>query len=258
MYQKELERTGEAAEKKILLSRRPLAYLVSAMQAGGYVGFGVLLAFTAGGILTAGGVPGVKIVMGACFGVALSLILMAGAELFTGNTFIMTIGLLQRRVRPGRAVLLCAMCWIGNLAGSLLIAYLYRLTGLGTGPVAQLLADTAAAKMAVPAGPLFVRAVLCNILVCLAVWCGIKMKSEAGKLIMVFWCLLAFFTTGFEHSIANMSLIAVALLHPAGAAVSLGGYCYNLAIVTLGNIVGGVVFMALPYYVVAGRGRGSR
>ena len=91
-------------------------------------------------------------------------------------------------------------------------------------------------------------------LVCLAVWCGFRCKSESAKLIMVFWCLLAFITTGFEHSIANMTLLTVSLLSPAAdAAVSLGGEVYNLVFVTVGNMIGGIVFVALPYLGIAAK-----
>ena len=68
---------------------------------------------------------------------------------------------------------------------------------------------------------------------------------------MIFWCLFAFITTGFEHSIANMTLMTVALLNPAEQAVSIGGYFYNLLFVTIGNIIGGAVFVALPYYAAS-------
>jgi len=98
---------------------------------------------------------------------------------------------------------------------------------------------------------LHMRGVLCNILVCLAVWCGTKLKSESAKLIMIFWCLFAFITSGFEHSIANMTLLTVSLLAPFEKAVSLSGYFYNLSIVTLGNMVGGIVFVAVPYYLAS-------
>ena len=88
-------------------------------------------------------------------------------------------------------------------------------------------------------------------LVCLAVWCGFKCKSESGKLIMIFWCLFAFITTGFEHSIANMTLLTISLLAPMEAAVTIGGYAYNLIVVTLGNMVGGILFVAIPYYLIS-------
>jgi nitrite transporter NirC len=89
-------------------------------------------------------------------------------------------------------------------------------------------------------------------LVCTAVWCAFRCKSEVAKLIVIFWCLLAFITTGFEHSIANMTLLTVSLLAPAtGAAVSLSGWIYNVALATLGNIIGGACFMAFPYLLIS-------
>lgn len=99
--------------------------------------------------------------------------------------------------------------------------------------------------------PLLSRGILCNILVCVAVWCGFKCKSEAGKLIMIFWCLFVFITAGFEHSIANMTLLTVGLLEPSTYAVTLGGFAYNLLVVTLGNMIGGILFVAVPYCIIA-------
>ena len=88
-------------------------------------------------------------------------------------------------------------------------------------------------------------------LVCLAVWCGTKMKSESGKLIMIFWCIYVFMICGFEHSVANMTVMAVGLLDPNGVAgISVGGYVHNLLWVTLGNMLGGIFFVAWPYYMI--------
>ncbi len=252
MFQEEIEKVGTAAKEKVQFFRKnSIAYFIAAMLAGIFVGFGVLLAYTAGGMLTEAGVPGVKLIMGACFGVALSLVMMAGSELFTGNNLVMTIGMLQKKITVRNGISIWIICWLGNLAGSILLAVLYNFTGLGTGAAAELMAGTSALKMSVEAGPLFVRAILCNILVCIASWCGTKMKSESGKLIIIFWCLITFFTAGFEHSVANMMLLTIGLLNPAGAAVSLSGYAYNLGVVTLGNMVGGILFVAVPYYLIA-------
>ena len=96
--------------------------------------------------------------------------------------------------------------------------------------------------------PLFFKAVLCNILVCLAVWCGIKMKSESGKLIMIFWCIFVFMVCGFEHSIANMSSIGISLFT---GKVGIGAYLYNVVVVTLGNMVGGILGVAFPYHLIS-------
>jgi nitrite transporter NirC len=122
--------------------------------------------------------------------------------------------------------------------------------------VGEFIAATAATKMSVPFFPLLLRGVLCNVLVCLAVWCNFRCKSESGKLIMIFWCLFAFITSSFEHSIANMTLLTVALFAPFEAAVSVGGYFYNILVVTLGNMLGGILFIALPYYVISKKKEG--
>ena len=86
---------------------------------------------------------------------------------------------------------------------------------------------------------------------CLAVWCGYRCKSESGKLIMIFWCLFAFITCGFEHSVANMTLLTVGMISPFESAVSLTGYLYNISVVSLGNMVGGILFLAVPYFIIA-------
>lgn len=103
--------------------------------------------------------------------------------------------------------------------------------------------------MSVPFLPLLLRGALCNMLVCLTVWCATKMKSEAGKLIMIFWALSLFFTVGFEHSIANMTLLTLDALAPH-TAMTAGAYMYNLLTVTLGNMLGGVFLVALPYGLI--------
>lgn len=165
----------------------------------------------------------------------------------------MTIGLWRKSITFPDALKLWGLCWLGNLVGSVLLAVLFYYSGLATGDIGEFIATTSAAKMNLPASELLLRAVLCNLLVCLAVWCGIKMKTESGKLIMIFWCLFAFITTGFEHSIANMTLLAVGVLNPMGHAVTLGGYFYNLFFVTLGNMLGGIFLVGIPYAIIAGK-----
>ena len=247
MFKEEFEAASNGAVAKYaLLKKNPGGYFVLSMLAGMYIGFGVLLAFTAGGLLS--GAPATKLVMGAAFGVALSLVVMAGGELFTGNNMVMAAGVLKKKVTVANAIQLWIICWLGNAAGGILLAWLYHLTGLGDGAVGAFMASGALAKMSAAPAALLTRGILCNMLVCLAVWCGFRCKSESAKLIMIFWCLLAFFTTGFEHSVANMTLLTVTLLRPAGEAVTVGGWFYNLALVTAGNMIGGICLVALPYY----------
>lgn len=250
MFGEEYAAMGAASRAKVaLLNRNPSGYFLASMLAGAYVGFGILLIFTAGGSL--GGAPWAKIVMGVSFGIALSLVVMAGAELFTGNNMVLTAGLCQKTVTFADTVKLWIVCFIGNWLGSVILAVLFWASGLAVGGAADLAANASAAKMAVPFVPLFLRGMLCNTLVCLAVWCSFRCKSDSGKLIMIFWCLYCFITCGFEHSIANMTLLTVGVLAPGAAAVSLTGYFYNIIVVTLGNMAGAILFLALPYYVIS-------
>ncbi len=252
MFGEEFAAMAAAAKAKAaLLENNGLGYFLASMLAGAYVGFGILLIFTAGGTL--GGAPWAKIVMGVSFGIALSLVVIAGAELFTGNNMVMTAGLARKTVTPGQTVSLWIVCLVGNWVGSALLAFLFWGSGLASGPTAEFAAQTSAAKMAVPLVPLFIRAMLCNTLVCLAVWSGFRCKSETAKLVMIFWCLYCFITCGFEHSVANMTLLTVGVLAPGSAAVSLGGYFYNILVVTLGNMAGAILFLALPYAVISKR-----
>ena len=246
MFKEEYELVAGAAKNKILfLKKNPWGYLLLSVLAGMYIGFGTLLIFTGGGLLA--GAPYTRIVMGLSFGIALSLVVLAGAELFTGNNFIMAAGLFTKKVSLADVVKLWLVCYIGNWLGGLLLAALYSLTQLQTPEIAEFISKSAVAKASIPFMALFARAILCNMLVCLAVWSGFKLKSESGKLIMIFWCLFAFITSGFEHSIANMTLLSVVIMQPGQLALSVWGYFYNIVVVTLGNMVGGIVFLALPY-----------
>ncbi|MBS5950044.1 MAG: formate/nitrite transporter family protein [Clostridium sp.] len=252
MFNEELNKVSLAAKSKFqLLKENKIGYFISSMLAGIYVGLGIMLIFTIGGLLTSASSPATKIVMGLSFGVALSLVVFAGSELFTGNNFVMAVGSLNKSVTWGEAGKVWIVSFIGNLVGSILAATLFYMAGLATGPVGEFIAKTSEAKMSMPATELFFRGILCNMLVCLAVWCTFRCKEESSKLIMIFWCLFVFITAGFEHSVANMTLLTIGLLSPLGHAVSVSGYAYNILIVSLGNMVGGILFIAVPYFIIS-------
>lgn len=256
MFHEEITAVANAAatKRKFLKENLP-GYILASMLAGIFVGFGVLLIFSIGGMLE--GAQHTKIVMGVSFGIALSLVIIAGAELFTGNNFVMTVGLLRKTVTMGDMLYLWLICFIGNWIGSILLAFIFYAGGFAEGPVGEFIASASATKMAVPFIPLLLRGVLCNTLVCLAIWSSFRCKTDCGKLIMVFWCLFAFITTGFEHSIANMALLTISMFSPMDAAISWSGYFYNIFTVTLGNILGGVVMLAVPYFIISNKKEGS-
>lgn len=252
MFYEEFQNVCNAAKLKVSLFKNNfLGYLTSSVLAGIYVGIGIMLIFTAGGLLNVANSPATKIVMGISFGIALSLVVMAGAELFTGNNFVMGAASFSKQVKWIDTTKIWLFSFIGNLIGSILIGVMFYMTGLAKGAVGDFIVATSASKMSIGFWELFFRAIFCNMLVCLAIWCSFRCKSETAKLIMIFWCLFAFITIGFEHSVANMTLLTIGLLIGGNPDVSIGGYIYNIGVATLGNMVGGILFIALPYYLIS-------
>jgi nitrite transporter len=247
MFAKTLDHFAQVAADKAAFARdKPSAFLVSSMMAGAYVGIGIILIFTLGQQID----PSLRsLVMGACFGIALTLVVFAGSDLFTGHTLFMTIGVARGSVDFAALVRCWALAWIGNLIGSALLAFVFWLGGGGQilKDGADLIFNASAAKMNAPALALLARGALCNWLVCLALWTSARATSDAAKCILIWWCLFAFIAAGFEHSVANMTVFSIALLGNHPSSVSLAGMAYNLLWVTIGNIVGGAGFVGLGY-----------
>ena len=244
---------GAARAKAFLLRHGPRQYLVLSALAGAYVGLGIVLIFAIGAPLQAASSAATKAVMGASFGVALTLVIFAGSELFTGNNLVMTVGGLSGTVSPGAIGKVWVASFLGNLLGSMALAMAVAASGvLSKGAARDFVLSVTAAKMGAPGLELFFRGILCNALVCLAVWMGIRTKDETARLVLIFWCLFAFIGAGFEHSVANMTLLSIGLFLPHDPhLVSWAGFARNLGIVTLGNVVGGALLVGLPYWYVA-------
>lgn len=253
MFREDYLTLCENGRKKLDLFRSsPFRYLMSSMLAGMFIALGSFGAMCIGGFATAAGSTAVKFLVSLIFAAALSLVIAAGCELFTGNNLILGAASLNGTVSWKDTALLWLVCYIGNLIGSWILILVFQAAGVTANEaVAAFFANTASAKIAQNALALFAKGILCNICVCLAVWCSLRLKNEAAKLIMVLWCILIFMICGFEHSIANMSIIGVGLLNPGELDITVSGYIWNLFFVTLGNMVGGAVFVALPYHVVA-------
>ena len=249
LFTETLEKLSKASvAKSNLLDESKGKYFVAAIMAGLYVGLGIFLIMTVGG-LTKGMGAHFRIFIGLAFGVALSLVVMAGSELFTGNNLIMVAGAANKDISWRDAGKVWGLSYFGNLVGSIIAGALFVYSGAAASgsPVADFIINLSKAKMSGAPVQLIVKGILCNILVCLAVLCCIKMKEEGAKLIMVFWCLFAFITSGYEHSIANMSIFTAGLMYPAAAGVSFAGAVSNLLWVTLGNFIGGSA-LGLAYY----------
>jgi nitrite transporter NirC len=251
MYSVDVERMVEMAKKKVkYLALNPMGYLLLSAMAGIYLGFGICLIFSVGAPFWADGSAGLKLVMGASFGIALTLVIFAGSELFTGNNMVCAIGSLARAITIKQMGLIFLYSFVGNLLGSLFVAWLIAQAGVvGQAPHSDLLLKVASVKMNGPAWELFIRGILCNWLVCLAVWMAARTTNDAAKIMLIFWCLFAFVGSGFEHSIANQSILGIALFLPHGPDITWLGLAWNQFWVVLGNVVGGAVFVGGAYWL---------
>jgi nitrite transporter NirC len=204
--------------------------------------------------------PSTKLVQGSVFGIALTLVVFAGAELFTGNVMVMIQGAMKRVVTPAELVFVWVASLIGNLVGSLAFSALVAATGVinaapqgKLNPAGVALAGIVQGKVNLTGSQLFFRSLLCNFLVCLALWMAARTKSDAAKLICLWWALLAFVASGFEHSIANMTVFGLALfvhtINPQTHAHlgTVHNLIANLAVTVPGNIIGGGLLVGVAY-----------
>ncbi|MCP3999447.1 MAG: formate/nitrite transporter family protein, partial [Gammaproteobacteria bacterium] len=162
---------------------------------------------------------------------------------------VMLIGCLKGKTGWGWMCWLWFICWLANLAGCVLLGIIWANTGLGDGNITgKFIGKVASAKMNGPFWFLFCRGILCNMLVCLAVWMSAKAKNEAARIFLIFWCLYAFISCGYEHSIANMTIFSCSLFTAHPETVSIGGFAWNMAAVTAGNIIGGMMIGAAYFF----------
>lgn len=239
LYRELLETVTEGAEKKDAFFRGHLGgYIVSAMWAGAAVGIGMILMAAVGAYGEAYHYAMTKPMMGFSFSVALSIVLMWGLELFTGSNMVMTVGALRKRITWRKVALVWVFTYVGNLIGAMVLSLLYSNTGLDQ-RIADYILKMAQSKTAPAIWELLLRGILCNVLVCLAVLICYKMKSESGRLIMIFWCIYTFVVLGFEHSVANMTLFSMTSLLGYSDLVTPSMMLHNMIPVTIGNILGG-------------------
>lgn len=236
---------------------------VLAMLAGGFIAFGALffMVFISDSTLT-WGVQ--RLVGGICFCLGLVLVLCCGAELFTGNS-LMACGLRAHKISAPALARAWVVVWLGNLVGSLVVVALVYFSGIykmNGGDIANTMVSVAAGKVNLSLAEMFFRGILCNIFVCLSVWIGFGAKTTTDKIIGILLPISGFVACGFEHSVANMFFLPMgAVMHLAGfgadvtgaTALGFAGIATNLAMVTLGNIVGGSLFVGLAYWFVYGR-----
>jgi len=249
------ERIESVGVTKARLPTLPL--LMLGALAGAFIGLGAMLFVLVRSDATLGFAAG-AIGGGLVFSLGLLLVVVAGAELFTGNN-LLAMAWADGRISTREVLRNWGLVCLANFAGAAGLAVLVFLsghTGLNGGAVAQTVVNIALAKQELPALEAFFRGVLCNVLVCMAVWMAMAGRSVVDKAVAVVPPIMAFVAAGFEHSIANMYLMPLAMLlqtfGPLGGTppVTWAGMLGNLLPVIAGNLLGGSVLVGLTYHVI--------
>ena len=253
-----VETVGVAKARFPLLSTVMLGIL-----AGGFIGLGALYSVLIVSDSTLGfGLS--RLLGGLVFSVGLVMTVVAGAELFTGNN-LLAMAWADRRITTAELLANWLIVCLSNLLGAVglaVIVYLSAHADMNDGAVAQQYVEIATAKCELPFWVAFFRGVLCNFLVCIAVWMAMAGRSLADKVLAIVFPISAFVAAGFEHSVANMYMIPLGIFIKYGLALSplaadglsWTGFASNLVPVILGNLVGGSVLVALVYHVIYRRG----
>lgn len=248
--------------------RDALALIVLGVLAGAFIALGAIFMTV---ILTgAGELPwGVaRFLAGLAFSLGLILVIIGGAELFTGDS-LMIVAFASRRIALGALLRAWSLVYVGNIGGALGTAALVFLAGqhgFAGGAVGKTALAIASAKAALPMVQLFFLAVLCNVLVCLAVWMSFGARSTTGKVMVIIPPIAAFVAAGFEHSIANLYLLPYGLAIKAWSGpefwaaigqsaadypeLTAGGALHNIVIATVGNLIGGSLLVGAVYWFV--------
>jgi formate/nitrite transporter len=246
--------------------RDTLALLVLGVLAGAFIAFGAMFMTV---VLTGSadlpfGVA--RLLAGLVFSLGLILVIVGGAELFTGDS-LMILACASRRISVAALARTWALVYVGNIAGALGTAALVFLAGqhgFGGGAVGKTALTVATAKASLPTVQLFFLAVLCNVLVCLAVWMSFGARNAADKVLVIVPAVAAFVAAGFEHSIANIYLLPYALAIKAWAApefwtaigqdataytgLTVGATLHNIVVATVGNLIGGSLMVGAVYW----------
>ena len=245
MLYEDVQKFSNAAAGKIkLLNEHFGKYFLRAIMAGFFIAVAMIYSNVVGNVFSSveGLAPWGKFIGAIVFSIAVLLIVFIGSELFTGNNLIMAFGAFDKRVSWKDAGKVWLVSYIGNFVGCVIFSLIF--VGAGASGTADYFASIIDGKLSIPIPEMFCRAVLCNFFVCLAVACGTKLKSESAKFCMICICISGFVMSGFEHCVANMAIFTTTLCLVDG--ISVLDMIRNLVVVTLGNMVGGAILLAMP------------
>ncbi|PAS96815.1 MAG: hypothetical protein BSR46_14865 [Candidatus Dactylopiibacterium carminicum] len=253
-----VEKSAASGVRKIsLLERDPGRYLARAILAGMYLSIIVFVYWSLAHNLHDS--PFGKVISSAFFGVGLCIIVFTNAELFTSNNMYLAVSSAEGKTTWLQSVLLWTVCYAGNLIGAIIVALLlYGAGTLDALPLDHALYDGAAHKVHQGAFAIFIKGILANWIVCLAVRLALSMKEDIAKITIMITVVFIFLYLSFEHSIANMGTFSMSLF--GNGSITAREAIFNLVFATAGNIVGGALFVGIPFRYINPaeiRGNGS-
>ena len=236
--------SNSAVEKADLAKNKPGKYFLKAIIAGFYIVVATILSNVSAAILYPTFPQFGKLIGSFLFAIAIVLIVFVGGELFTGNNMTMSMGLFNKSCKRSDMIRVWIYSYIGNFIGAFIIGILFIGGGTCKGLLTDYYNSFVMAKLTAEPIQLIFRGILCNFMVCLAVLASIRMKTESGKIIVMFFVIMAFVVSGLEHCIANMGIFTLAYFLLGGLPLHL--VAINMICVTIGNIIGGAILLALP------------
>lgn len=245
MYTSDINTVSQAAANKADMCNKKLGkFFIRSIMAGFYIVVAVLLSNITAAVLYPTYPQFAKIAGAVLFSIAIILIVFIGGELFTGNNMTMALGVYNRSCKIIDLIKVWVISYIGNFVGAFVFSGIFVASGASKQIITDYFNTFMTNKLSISPMELFLRGILCNFLVCLSVWTGTRMKTESGKIIVMMCVIMTFIISGFEHCIANMGIFSMGYMLLDGLEMLL--IMKSMFFVTLGNMVGGAVMLALP------------
>lgn len=245
MYNSDISAVSKAAESKADVCNNQLGkFFIRAVMAGFYIVVATILSNVTSAVLYPTYPQFAKLAGAFLFSIAIILIVFIGGELFTGNNMTMAMGFYNKTCSAVDVIKVWCISYVGNFVGAFILSAIFIASGASRQIMTDYYNSFIYTKLSATPMELLLRGVLCNFMVCLAVWTATRMKSESGKLIVMFCVIMAFVVSGFEHCVANMGTFSIGYMLLGGLDMRL--VLKSAIFVTIGNIIGGSLLLGLP------------
>lgn len=247
----DIELLNSVGINKILMAKDdPIRYFMRSVMAGLYLGGAMILSYSFGALLSTNYPEFSKIAVAVTFGIGLVAICFLGAELFTGNCLTTIIPVYDKKMHFLDILPAWWICYLGNVIGLFIVGSLFILSGSFSDIFPTYLKTLFDAKMTFEFMPLLIKGILCNFLVCIAGYAGIKVQDDMVRLIMIMAFVAAFVLPGFEHCIANSGFFAMCITQFGVQDYPFALTLVHMLIATIGNIIGGSIVAGIPVYLI--------